>query len=55
VEVLEDEHQRPPVRERFDVSAPGRERLAAAIASELALLPEADECTKVRLDPLFVA
>ena len=51
VEVLEDEHEWPPLGHGFEEQAPRSEGLPAAIVAELALSAEADQREQVRSHP----
>ena len=54
VEILEDEHERASLCERFQEPPPGGERLGLAIASHVLRLGQADERPEMALDPLPV-
>ena len=51
VEVLEDQHRRPPLRERFEKAAPRRGTLVRAFVTRPSLLREPDERPEMPGDP----
>ena len=55
MEILEYEHQRPPLGERLQIPSPGRERFATTVTAEHCPTLEPDERAEVRLDPAGVA
>ena len=55
MQVLEHQHERPLLGERFQKASPCREGLAATITAEAGVRLQADEGTKVGLDPAGVA
>jgi hypothetical protein len=55
VKILEDEDERPLLGERFEEPAPRGEGLATAVAPEAGVCLEADQGSKMRLDPAGIA
>jgi len=55
VEVLENEHERPLLRQRLQKPPPCCERLTAAVAAEHGLALQTDERAQVRLHPAGIA
>ena len=55
VDVLGDEDERTLLRKPFEEASPRGERFVAAIAAELGLVGESEECEEVRLYAHFVA
>jgi hypothetical protein len=55
VEILEDDHERPSLREHLEEASPGGEGLAAAVGAELVAALEAEERAEVTLKPLHVS
>ena len=51
MEILEDQHERPALRERFEEAPPGGEGLRLALAFQVRLAGDSDQRPQVRLDP----
>ena len=51
VEILEDQHERPALRECFEEAPPGGEGLRLAFAFQVRLAGDPDQRPQVRLDP----